>query len=124
MDPRFDEITQALTAYFDGIHEGDLDKLKTVFLPGAHLYSSTDGDVTDMPLTGYLDLVGGRDSPASQGAKRYDRVVSIDFSGATTAMVKVELSVPPKFFVDFLTMLKIDGEWRIISKCYEYILHE
>ncbi len=124
MDARFNEVTQALSDYFDGIHEGDLDKLRTVFLPGAHLYSSTEGVVVDKPLAEYLELVGGRASPASLGAKRYDRIVSIDFSGPTTAMVKVELAVAPRFYTDFLTMLKTDGRWRVISKTYEYVTHE
>jgi len=124
MDPRFNEITEALADYFDGIYKGEVDKLKTVFLPGAHLYSSTDGEVTDLPLVDYLARVAGRDSPASLGAKNFDRIVSIDFSGPTTAIVKVELAVAPRFYTDFLTMLKIDGHWRIISKTYEYILHE
>lgn len=124
MDPRFGEVTAALADYFDGLYEGDLDKLKRVFHGHAHLYSATDGPLADLPLDEYLKLVGGRPSPASQDAARYDRIVSIDFSGPNSALAKVELAVPPKFFTDFLTLLKIDARWRIISKTYHYMVHE
>ncbi len=124
MDPRFDEIADALIDYFDGVHEGDVAKLAKVFLPAAHLYSSMKGETLDRPLALFLDMMCSRPSAASQGAERHDRIISIDFSGPTTAMVKVELAIPPKFFTDYLTMLMIDGQWRIVSKTYEYVLRE
>jgi 4-oxalocrotonate tautomerase len=76
MDPRFAEIATALADYFDGLYDGDLDKLRRVFHPKAHLYSATEGPLTDLPLDDYLALVAGRAAPASQGAPRYDRIVS------------------------------------------------
>lgn len=124
MDPRFAEITTALADYFDGLYEGDLDKLRRVFHPNAHLYSATDGPLTDLPLEDYMALVGGREAPASRDAPRYDRIVSIDLSGPCSALAKVELAIPPRYFTDFLTLLKLDGRWRIISKTYHYMVHE
>ena len=124
MDPRFQEIADALTDYFDGIYEGDVTKLERVFLPEAHRYSATEGEVVDWPLDRYKEVINGREAPAKAGAKRYDRILSIDFSGTVTANVKVELAVPPKYFTDFLTMLKVDGRWRIVSKTFDYVIHE
>lgn len=124
MKTPFDDIANALTGYFDGIHEGDTEKLRRAFLPNAHLYSATDGAVVDMDLDAYMDLVGGRASPASQGAKRHDRIVAIDLSGPVSATAKVELAVPPKYFTDSLSMLKVDGHWRIVAKTYHYVIHE
>lgn len=118
------DITTALADYFDGIYEGDTAKLRRAFHAEAHLYSATDGPLTDMSLEDYLALVGGRPSPASRNAPRADRIVAIDYSGPETAMAKVELSVSPKNFVDFLTMLRVDGRWRIISKTFHYTLDE
>lgn len=116
------DITTMLSGYFDGIYEGDTAKLRRVFHAEAHLYSATDGPLTDMSLEDYLALVGGRPSPASRNAPRTDRIVAIDFSGPGTALAKVELSVPPKNFVDFLTLLRVDGRWGIISKTFHYTL--
>jgi len=120
----FDDITDALTDYFNGIYEGDAEKLQRVFHENARLYSATDGDVVKMELSEYLDLIRGRPSPESQGVTRSDRIISIDTAGTESAAVKVELSVPPKYFTDLLTLLRVDGKWRIISKIYHYEIYE
>lgn len=120
----YDDITSALGGYFDGIHFGDTDKLRQAFHPQAHLYSATDGEFVDMTLSDYLELVAGRQAPADGGHPRNDRIITLDLSGPETAHAKVELSVPPKYFVDYLTLLKIDGRWQIISKTFQFVLHE
>jgi len=114
----FAGVTAALRDYFDGIHEGDVDKLRGVFAPSANLYSPADGALEELSLAQYLERVAGRPSPASQQQPRTDRVVAIDFSGPDSAVAKVELSVPPRHFVDLLTFLRLGGRWRIICKAY------
>ncbi|MGF1608289.1 MAG: nuclear transport factor 2 family protein [Kiloniellales bacterium] len=114
----FAGVTAALQDYFDGIHEGDVEKLRGVFAPTANLYSSAGGDLEELSLAQYLERVAGRPSPASQGQTRTDRIVAIDFSGPDSAIAKVELSVPPRHFVDLLTFLRLDGRWRIVCKAY------
>ena len=124
MNPAFQDIAAALTDYFDGIYEGDSAKLRDVFLPNGHLYSVTDGAVEDLDLEAYCARVDGRAAPAVSGAKRYDRILSIDLSGPATALAKVECAIPPKFFTDYLTLLKVEGRWRIVSKTYHTVIHE
>ncbi len=119
----YPEIAAALVDYFDGIYEGDTAKLRSVFHSAAHLYSATEGEVVDLPLDGYMELVAGREPPAASNAPRYDRVISIDQSGPNSALAKVELGIPPKYFTDYLTLLKTDGRWQIISKTYHFIVH-
>lgn len=114
------DITKTLDLYFDALYEGDIWKLKQVFHPNAHLYSATDDEFVDLSLKDYMRLVGGRPSPQSQSQERTGRVVLIDQSGPNSAVVKVEASVKPKDFVDYLTLLRIDGQWKIISKTYHF----
>ena len=40
----------------------------------------------------------------------------MDEAGPDTVMVKVEVLVGTREFVDYLSVLRLDGEWRIISK--------
>ncbi|MFQ5760083.1 MAG: nuclear transport factor 2 family protein, partial [Acidiferrobacterales bacterium] len=68
----------------------------------------------------YMRLVGGRPSPQSQSQERTGRVVLIDQSGPNSAVVKVQASVKPRDFVDYLTLLRLDGYWKIISKTYHF----
>ena len=70
----------------------------------------------------YFPIVDKRPSPASRGEARNDRIVSIEFGGPVTAFARVECSIGAKFFTDFLTLIRSDDEWRIISKVFHYDL--
>ena len=65
-----------------------------------------------------VDRVTSSESCSSQGAPRTDKIVSIDFSGPNSALAMVELSIPGSDFIDFLSLLKIGGRWRIIAKTH------
>jgi len=119
--PNIDEINKTLEAYFDALYEGDLKKIRAVFHPASHLYSATDGNFVDMPLEEYVSLVAGRPSPKAQSAPRSGEVVLIDQSGPNSALAKVTLSIGNRNFTDYLTLLRIGGEWKIIAKAYHFI---
>jgi hypothetical protein len=121
MDRSFDEIARALDAYFDGFHEGDVDKLKQIFHPAAHLYSCTDGPLQDDPMEVVYARVRSRTPPSAQRQKRQDRILTIDRSGPEAALAKVQLAIGPKLFTDYLSLLRIDGRWQIIAKSYSYV---
>jgi len=106
-------IEKTLWTYLDGLHEGDADKIAQAFHPVSHLYSETNGDVK------WLDMVRSRPSAKSQGLPRYDRIVTIDQSGPVSAFAKVECALPPRFFVDYLTLLKTNDGWRIVAKAFK-----
>ena len=118
-------IEQTLQTYFDGLYEGDTTKLAAAFHPAAHLYGiGSDGAAMDMPRADWLAMVGGRPSAKSRASERRDRIVSIDFSGPNTAFAKVECQLPPRYFTDYLTLLKVDGRWQIISKTFHTVTKE
>jgi 4-oxalocrotonate tautomerase len=122
MDDTYQEIAEALATYFDGFYEGDVDKLKLIFHPSAHLFSATDGPLQDDAMEVVYERVGGRANPADTGQQRLDRILSIHKSGAESALAKVQIAIGPKLFTDYLNLLKIDGRWQIISKIYTYVL--
>jgi hypothetical protein len=118
----FDEVVQVLDQYFDGLYGSDTTKLRGVFHPQAHYYCATDGALLHLDMDQYFPIVDKRPSPASQGHARTDRIVSIEFAGPVTAFAKLECSIPPKFFTDFLTLVKLQGRWQIVAKVFHYEL--
>jgi hypothetical protein len=108
-----------LWTYLDGLHEGDADKIAQAFHPVSHLYSEANGEVVDVPREKWLDMVRSRPSAKSQGLARHDRIVTIDQSGPGSAFAKVECALPPRFFVDYLTLLKTKEGWRIVAKGFK-----
>lgn len=120
----YQEIATALEDYFDGLYHGDTAKMRKIFMPQAHLFCAVDTPMLDWSLDKYMEVMAGRESPASQGKPRHDRILSIDVVGPQTAIAKVECAIPPRYFTDLLTMVKVDGAWRIINKTFHYVVHE
>jgi hypothetical protein len=42
------------------------------------------------------------------------------FAGPVTAFVHAKCAIGPKYFTDFLTLIRIDGRWQIIAKVFHY----
>ena len=112
------EVEKVVWTYLDGLYEGDTSKLGAAFHEVSHLYSAGENGVSDLPRAAWFDMVQSRPSPKSKGLQRTDRIVSIDFAGPETALVKVECSIHPRYFTDYLTLLKLKDGWRIVSKTF------
>jgi len=112
------DIEQVLQTYFDGLYEGDTSKLARAFHPVAHLFSSEDGKLEDMSQEQWFALVKARQSAQSRDLTRRDWVVQIDRSGPHTACAKVHCQIPPRYFTDYLTLVKLGDGWKIVSKTY------
>ena len=112
------DLEQALQTYFDGLFEGDTAKLAAVFHDESHLFSVTDGKLDDLPRARWFEMVSNRPSALSRDLPRRDWVVQIDRSGPNTAFAKVQCQIPPRYFTDYLTFVKLADGWRIISKTF------
>lgn len=64
------------------------------------------------------EYIGGfRGMPPADEAQRRRWIASVDVFG-TAAAARVVLDYPTVTFVDFFTLLKINGEWKIVSKTF------
>ncbi len=124
MAGEIEAVEKVVRTYLDGLYEGDTAKLGQAFHEVSHLYSVSDGGVADLPREKWFEFVKGRASPKSKGLKRTDRIVSVDFSGPETAFLKVECSIHPRYFTDYLTLLKLNGGWKVVSKTYRTDVRE
>jgi len=122
MANKYSQIEAAMRLYFDGFYEGDIDALKQVFHPNCHLYSATTGTIVDDAMDAVYARVAAREAPAKRSEVRADRIVSIHFSDEATALATVEIGIGDKLFTDYLNFVRLDGQWRIISKVYTFAL--
>lgn len=120
----FEEVVQVLGRYFDGLHHSDTGILREVFHPQAHYFCATDGELLHLDMQQYFPVVDKRPSPASQGHARTDRILGIEFAGPVTALARLECAIPPKDFIDLLTLVKLQGRWQIVSKVFHYTLRK
>jgi hypothetical protein len=69
-------------------------------------------------------VVAARQSPASRGERRRDQIDALDLAGENTAVARVRCSIGARDFVDFLTLVRTEGRWRIIAKVFPIIERE
>jgi hypothetical protein len=112
-------IKAVIQSYLDGLYESDADKIASVFHPTSALTSVTDdGELVITPRDAWLERVRARPSPKQRGLPRHDDVLTIDLVSPTMAYVKLRCAIPPRFFADQLSLLKIDGRWQIAQKVF------
>lgn len=124
MDNHYPEVVEVLSAYFDGLYHSDADALSRVFHPDARYVCATETPLVHLGMAEYLPIVAARPSPASRGERRRDRIAGIEFAGPTTAFARVYCVIGPKYFTDFLTLIRVEGRWRIIAKVFHFDLVE
>jgi hypothetical protein len=124
MDPRYAAIVEVLSDYFDGLYLSDTEILAQVFHPDARYVCATEAPLVNLGMDAYLPIVAARPSPASRGEPRQDRIAGIEFAGPITAFARVNCAIGPKYFTDFLTLILVDGRWRIIAKVFHFDLAE
>ena len=112
------EIEKVISTYFDLLYKGDKDLIETVFLPEANVSSLSNGKIVQIDMDGFRKRISERQSPESIGEMRDDKIISIDISSPTTAMAKVKCNILHNNYIDYLSLLKVSGKWRIISKVF------
>ena len=113
-----EEIEKVIRTYFDLLYKGDKDLIERVFLPEANVSSLFNGKIVKIDMDGFRKRIAERKSPESIGEIRDDKIIMIDISSPTTAMVKVKCNILHNNYIDYLSLLKVSGKWKIISKVF------
>ena len=114
--PDYEAIIGVLNDYFDGLYEGDVSKLRSIFHDDAVLKGSDYRKTLDE----WLNAVADRPVPRDEGMAFNFNIQSLEIVG-DQAMAKVDAPLPAAHFVDFLGLLKEDGQWRIVNKMFTTI---
>jgi hypothetical protein len=113
-----DAIRAVIRTYFECMHESSAGKTHAAFHPDARITGFLDGDLAAMSVDQFAAMVEDHQpSPAAQGvAERLD-VLEIHLAG-DTAVARVRDDYMGLTFLDTLTFLKLDGDWRIHDKLF------
>ena len=117
----FSEIPLVLGDYFDALFHCDVERLTRVFHPQAIYATADETPLLYRTMEEYLPVVAARQSPASRGEARRDHIDEIQRAGENTALARVRCSIGQRDFVDLLTLVRVDGQWRIIAKVFQII---
>lgn len=109
-------VKVALENYLKGHETGNPEYMKKAFYTEGKLIFVRDGKYTTRTFDEYI--AGMKDGkPAPDEAQRKRWIESIDVAG-NAAVGKIILDYPAVKFVDYMTLLKIDGEWKIVNKSF------
>ena len=115
----FNAVNGVLQTYFDALYYCDTDKLVEVFHPKAIYATADETPLLHRTMEEYVPVVAARQSPASRNEARKDFVDAIEFAGDNTAFARVRCSIGNRDFVDFLTLVRAEGRWRIMAKIFQ-----
>lgn len=111
-------VEAAVQTYLDGLYEGDADKIASVFHPTSSLVQQNNDRIQQQSRGEWLEKVRNRMSPKAAGHPRHDKILHVDLATPTMAFVKLNCAVPPRFFTDYLCLLKTDGKWQVAQKVF------
>lgn len=116
-------IVDLLKRYYDALYRCDTALLATVFHASAQYFTASSGELLHLDMNSYFPIVEQRISPESSGEPYIFSIDSIEFAGAVTAIARMRCSMLAKDFIDLLTLIKLEGEWKIIAKVFHYTIH-
>jgi hypothetical protein len=94
---------------------GEPAKLRMAFHPEAKLFAVRDGKLWTLTFDEYLaNVVKGAASTAQRPQRTVDRIER----AGNTATATITTVSPGIKVIDFLTLLEISGQWKIISKAF------
>src|SRR5687768_12331201 len=113
--PEKDAVRVPLENYIKGHATGDGEFMKKAFHTEGNLIFVRDGKFTTRSFTEYIAGFTGK--PAADEANRKRTIEDIDVSG-NAAVAKIILDYPSTRFVDYMSLLNINGEWKIVTKIF------
>ena len=110
----YDAIAKILQHYIDGAKSGKGDDMKPAFHKDATVFGYVGADLFAGPIQILFDW-NDQNGPATD---LKPRIASIDLIGSA-ATVRLELeNWTGHRFTDLFTLLKVDGEWKIMNKVF------
>ncbi len=109
-----DAIARTVQHYIDGARSGKGDDMKPAFHKNATIFGYAGADLFAGPIQRLFDW-NDENGPATE---LQARIASIDLVD-TVAAVRLELeNLSGHRYTDLLSLLKIDGQWKIMHKIF------
>lgn len=94
---------------------GDGDRMEKAFHPSATMkyIDISTNEFKDVPIADFIARVKANTTPQN----RKIEIVSMNIEG-NAANGKIKIETDKVIMYDYMNMLKIDGEWKIVSKIF------
>lgn len=108
----------AVKACLENYMSGDGNRVEKAFHPTAYMkyIDISNGEFKDVPIAEYIARVKAGSGPS----KRKIGIEALSIEG-TAANAKIKIETETAILYDYMNMLKINGEWKIVSKIFSRI---
>lgn len=113
-------IATAVRLYVEGAASGDAGKLREAFHEHARMFGSLNGTRYDVPIAEMIELE--ERAPRNSDGKYSAVITSIVQAGdVASATVEEDGCWGTASFTSFLSLMKIEGRWQIVSKVFAHV---
>ncbi|MBB5622880.1 ACT domain-containing protein [Pedobacter cryoconitis] len=111
----YQEVVSALENYVEGLRTGNIEKLQKSFHQDAIMYGHWEGHLIEGDIKNLYDSVERHGSAPDLKAH-----IDVLHKTTTTALGRIEYegNAAGKDGIDYHSLLKIKGEWVVISKVF------
>lgn len=111
----YNAVIATANQYVEGLRVGSAEVVAQAFHKDAVMYGFTNGELLGGPIGNLFDFVQ-KNGSAPEITTRLD-ILAIT---PTTAVVRVDMEKDAigADYNDYLTLIKIDGTWKVITKVY------
>jgi hypothetical protein len=110
-----DAVKVPLENYIKGQATGNGDFIRQAFYKDARIMAFRDGKILNLSTEEFATRFNGK--PADDEAKRTRSFEIMEVVG-NAALARIVLDYPAVKFTDYMSLLKIDGEWKIVNKSF------
>lgn len=113
-----DAVRVPLDNYIKAHATGDPEYARKAFHTLGNMIWIRDGKYAIEPFDSFIERAfTGKPAADEEKRKNGRRIEAIDITG-DAAVARIVLDYPAVKFVDYMTLLKINGEWKIVNKSY------
>jgi hypothetical protein len=107
----YSKVAETIQYYFDGTQHGKPDLVRKAFTETLYIqWIDKDGKFRSRGAKSYIERI-----KVDQEVPRFGHIVSMDITNKG-ASAKVEINWRERRIVDYLLLLKINGQWKITNK--------
>ena len=104
-----------LENYINAHATGNPDYIRKAFFPDAKIMAFRDGKLLNLSVEEFASRFSGK--PAADESERKRRIDSLDITG-NAGVARIVLDYPDTTLTDYMSLLKVDGEWKIVNKVF------
>ncbi len=108
----------AVLNYIEGTANGQIQRIKDAFEGNAKICGvNNDQSMRCIPIDQYVGFF-----KEGQKVNRVGHIVSLQIvNNAANAVVEIDMPERKRLYTDFLLLLKLNGQWKIINKSYTFV---